>query len=548
MARVYNISNDDLDSILNGDVVDGYPDYFLVNDVKAKKVGPFREEGLFCLPVTIEDALAVQRLSNVDDTYVFDIVTAGEIDKSEFNRSLTGTRTEDSISYDFATMYPSITAATSADFENVVTLVVAETKRDSNEDGRLNVNILEAHTGSVLKDATADDGLDVNGGMEPGQNFYIGDIINKNSKYIRFYKNGKDTTPLTLTKFLTETAPEDIRLLMFSPQKYINTSKIFEYIDKALKIVEYMPDYQIDVIADAGLSTIAMGTPGVFNLQNLDITNTSPWQAVCERYANFCSKVRKDCMAVLDVPRPMVLRGEHPYIKKTAPQNTITNTIIPNTNYLNLSINSYAALYSNWMKMYDEFSGRNVWMPPTCKVIGIYIRSDKTGDAGDPPAGPNVGQLREIFDLSFYPRQEEADLIYRKNLNYATLESGNFVLHGHKTWSNMGVFRNIQPRRIMCRIYRVVSEVIKYFINEPNNSYTRRTIVSIIEEILQFLKNENALYDYKIVCDETNNTPDVIDRNELVIEAALKFTRVSEFILVDFIAVRTSQDFETVII
>jgi hypothetical protein len=428
-------------------------------------------------------------------------------------------------------------------YDNIVTLVVAETKRDPNDRGRLNVNILEAHTGSVLSDA------EVPWGLDKGQDYYIGTVINRDSNYVKFYQSDLNAPALTLEQFTTELIPPSIQLLSFNPNEYnklINTTQIPNYLEQALRKVESMEDHQIDIVADAGLSTIAMATSGTFNTQGLDITDTTRWQAVCERYANFCSKVRKDCMAVLDVPRPLVLGGEWSLIRKTLPQNTVANTIVENMKYLRLN-NSYVALYNNWLRIFDEFSNKNIWVPPTCRVAGVYVRSDKTGDAGDPPAGPNVGQLINVSDLSFHPKHKETDLIYRKKCNYVNLENTGIILQGQKTRGGYGAFSRVQPRRIMCRLFRLINEVLKYYKYEPNNDITRKDITSTVEPIFELLKAENALYDFKFVCDETNNTSDVIDRNELVVQVGLKFTKRIEFILVDFIAVRVNTDFRDVL-
>jgi phage tail sheath protein FI len=108
-------------------------------------------------------------------------------------------------------------------------------------------------------------------------------------------------------------------------------------------------------------------------------------------------------------------------------------------------------------------------------------------------------------------------------------------------------FDRINVRRLFLTLERATQRTLKYFVFEPNTEFTRTRLKSVITPIFEFAKNTEGLFDFEIVCDERINTPDVIDNNELLVSIYLKAVRSSEFILIDFIATRTSQNFQEII-
>ena len=123
-----------------------------------------------------------------------------------------------------------------------------------------------------------------------------------------------------------------------------------------------------------------------------------------------------------------------------------------------------------------------------------------------------------------------------------------FAVFGQKTLQNKPTaFDRINVRRLFLTLERAVRRTIKYFVFEPNTLFTRKRVVTTISPVFDYAKATEGLYDFLIVCDERNNTPDSIDRNELIVDIYLKPVRTAEFILVNFIATRTGQDFSELI-
>ena len=157
--------------------------------------------------------------------------------------------------------------------------------------------------------------------------------------------------------------------------------------------------------------------------------------------------------------------------------------------------------------------------------------------------------INGINDVSFNPKPKEADQLYIKSFNYAKqYPADGFILQGQKTSQvKPSAFDRVNVRRLFLRLERAVYLVSRYFVNEPNNEFTRSRLVASIEPLFQSVKAQGGLYDYRIVCDETNNTSSVIDNNELLISIGLKPVRTAEFILAEFIALDSGTSFDEVL-
>lgn len=552
-TAVTNITDANYDLVVAGNcpaALDSYH-FVIVNENKAKLAGVNNDEGIFVSLIDPFKGLIAQRLISVSDSDPMIVKTGLTGSTSTFVNNLTATFVGNSISEELMNYFPSIEfASNGANLDtyrfNHLAVVVSRTTEDSSNEGHLLVSHLEAFVGSL--DSTAKD-------PSTGESIYLGDLINTQSNYIKFYKTN---TPVTLSgAFLLYKAPETIDLLAFTTADSaaaINGANIISDLDKCYEKVSNINERQIDIVVDAGLSTIAeyadSTTSYTFDPTSgtntiVDENSTTNWRNVCTSIDNFCKNIRKDCMAIVDAPRQLVIEADVKIIRKTAPTQTFSNTIGPKLKYITGLNSSYMALYSDWMRMVDSFTAKNFWMPPSCKAVGIYVRTDRTANIWDAPAGLNRGILYGINDLAFNPKDKEADQLYMKSFNYAKqYPFEGFVLEGQKTTQvKPSAFDRVNVRRLFLRLERYVYQVSRYFVYEPNNLFTRRRLVATINPLFQEIKAAGGMYDYRIVCDETNNTAEVIDHNELRVAILIKPVRTAEFILVDFIATRTDANF-----
>jgi hypothetical protein len=326
-------------------------------------------------------------------------------------------------------------------------------------------------------------------------------------------------------------------------------------INRALTHIETPETVLVDVVVDAGLSTIhAMASSGTFSetttVSNTDLdSGTSEivirWRAVFNAFNSFVQNTRKDCMFIADPLRPVFVKGED--VKTLSLRsNTFSQHIYSPLKKHFESINTnYTAAYGNWLKAYDAFADKAVWVPSSGYVAAVYARTDAATQTWFAPAGFNRGTINNIVDIAFNPNQKQRDFLYTIAINPIALFSGDgFVVFGQKTLQNKpSAFDRVNVRRLFLTLERAVQRTLKYFVFEPNTDFTRTRLRNTISPVFELARNTQGLYDYLIVCDERNNPPDLIDRNELAVDIYVKPTRAAEFILVNFIATRTSQNF-----
>ena len=165
------------------------------------------------------------------------------------------------------------------------------------------------------------------------------------------------------------------------------------------------------------------------------------------------------------------------------------------------------------------------------------------------PAGFTRGVVTGITDLAFYPKQKQRDQLYKIALNPVVFfPNEGFVIYGQKTAQKQpSAFDRINVRRLFLTLENQTNTVARSFVFEPNTLFTRTQIKNILTPIFDNAKNTSGLYDYLLICDERNNTPSVIDDNTLVIDIYIKPVRTAEFILVNFYATRTNQNFSEIV-
>lgn len=526
--------------------------------------------GVFTAVVTPFNAFANQRLVDfVSTSDPFDgwdclsgIGTASGTDlfptslSGSYSTPITNNFTKSSISKSLGAQFPTITYDERGCLDNFymhqIMIAVCKTYEDTRNDNKIGVQILETFVGSLNSSAIDN---------ATGESIFIDNIINNNSEYVELYSNV--TTNLPDNGYMYKVSDNLAHLLSFTSAesaKNIKYSDIISSLDTIFTKTSNIDEYTIDLVVDAGVSTIAEMTtsgqifdPSVYDSSTDNITERADvdlWRAVCNKYNEFCKFTRKDCMAVIDGPRNLVLQGNEKIERSSAPDQLVDTDIIPKLKYVSGLNTSYGAGNIMWDKMVNEFDGQPIWVPPSIKATGVMIYTDRTANYWDAPAGLNRGVLYDVSDIAFNPNGSQMDQIYTKSWNYARLYPlDGAVLEGQKTLQvKPSAFDRINVRRLFLRLERQAYEVLRYFMYEPNNYFTRNRIIDILTPTFEDVKLRGGLYDYRIVCDESNNTAEVIDRNELKIAIMLKATKTGEFILCDFYALRTDASFSEIIL
>jgi len=219
-------------------------------------------------------------------------------------------------------------------------------------------------------------------------------------------------------------------------------------------------------------------------------------------------------------------------------------------NFVNniVTSSSYVVVDSGYKKQFDPYRQVFTWVPLNGDIAGVVARTDTTFDPWFSPAGLNRGQIQNVELLAFNPNQTYRDRIYPEGVNPVIFITGEgTVLYGDKTAQNKpSAFDRINVRRLFIVLQKAITAASKFSLFEFNDSFTRQQFRSLVEPFLRDVKARRGIFDFKVVCDDSNNTPERIDRNEFVADIYIKPSRTINFIKLNFIATRTGVDFSEV--
>ena len=214
----------------------------------------------------------------------------------------------------------------------------------------------------------------------------------------------------------------------------------------------------------------------------------------------------------------------------------------------NLSSSSYAVFDSGWKKQYDKYNDVYRWIPLNGDVAGCCAASDLSNDPWWSPAGTARGQIRSSVGLAFNPTNAQRDVLYRARINpVVTFPGQGTVLWGDKTaLAQNSAFSRINVRRLFNYVEDVIEQSSRAMLFEFNDEFTRGIFVGIVEPFLRDIQGRRGITDFKVVCDSSNNTAQVIDSHEFRADIYIKPARSINFITLQFVATRTGVDFAEV--
>ena len=250
------------------------------------------------------------------------------------------------------------------------------------------------------------------------------------------------------------------------------------------------------------------------------------------------ANARKDCMAVISPHRADVVN--------------ITNTTTQTNNIIEffspLSSSSYAVFDSGYKYTYDRFNDRFRFIPTNGDVAGLMVRTSINAFPWFSPAGQQRGVINNAIKLAYNPSKAQRDLLYPLRINSIVNQPGTGVLlFGDKTaLSFASAFDRINVRRLFLTVEQALERAAEAQLFELNDQITRANFVNIVEPYLRDIQAKRGIYGFLVVCDETNNTPDVIDNNEFRADIFLKPAKSINYVTLTFVATRTGISFEEV--
>ena len=248
---------------------------------------------------------------------------------------------------------------------------------------------------------------------------------------------------------------------------------------------------------------------------------------------------RKDCVVFFSPLKANVVSNSGS--ETSALVTYMTTTVNPNS--------SYAFMDSGWKYQYDKYNNLFRWVPLNGDIAGLCARTDQTNDPWYSPAGYNRGVIKNVIKLAWNPTQANRDSLYSVGINPVISQPGlGTVLFGDKTaLARPSAFDRINVRRLFITLEKSISAAAKFSLFELNNVSTRAQFVNLVEPFLRTVQGRNGITDFKVVCDTTNNTPQVIDANQFVGDIYIKPARSINYIQLNFVAVATGVEFNTVV-
>ena len=249
------------------------------------------------------------------------------------------------------------------------------------------------------------------------------------------------------------------------------------------------------------------------------------------------AEVRKDCVAFVSPDKADVV-------------SNVGDESTDIVNYRNsLRSTSYAVLDSGYKYQYDKYNDVYRWIPLNGDTAGLCVRTDSTRDPWWSPAGFNRGQIKNIVKLAYNPSKAHRDILYKAGVNpVVTFPGQGTILYGDKTLlAKPSAFDRINVRRLFIVLEKAIATAAKFTLFEFNDDFTRSQFRNLVEPFLRDVQGRRGIYDFKVVCDTTNNTGEVIDRNEFVGDIYIKPAKSINFIQLNFVAVRTGVEFSEVV-
>jgi len=362
-----------------------------------------------------------------------------------------------------------------------------------------------------------------------GSNIFLKDVINTRSQYVHMVgfdsddtntgNAGTAITPGTAKDFLgTAVSTSAVTDFNFDSGANAGTLSTSNYL-LAFDFFEDKDVVEVDFLIAPGMGSRADQT-----VVTNDLVATA--------------RSRKDCVVVTSPARTDVVN--------VTSEATATTNITTTTNTFTRS--SFSIVAGNYLKMYDKFNDQFIQIPASSSVAGLMAETDRVAASWFSPAGTRRGKLLGVTAVDYNPNKTRRDTLYKAGVNpIINMPGQGIILFGDKTHENRpSAFDRINVRRLFLTLERAIERAAKNVLFEFNDEFTRAEFVNIVEPVLRDVKGRRGITDFRIVADETVNTPAVVDRNEFIANIFIKPARSINFVTLNFVAVRTGISFEEV--
>ena len=356
-----------------------------------------------------------------------------------------------------------------------------------------------------------------------GASIYYKDVINNQSQYIWFLDHPTDT------QFSANVLAGTFSKVAWGTP--LVNGKLYENLTSNVTVT-LLNGVSGDVVTDGNLIT-------AFSL----FSNSETYDVSLIATGAVSTTVLNNVITIAENRKDCVVFGSPLITDVVNATNQATKVISTRSN---LTSSSYAVMDSGWKYQYDRYNDVYRWVPLNGDVAGLAARTDFVADPWFSPAGFSRGQIRNVVKLAYSPDKTDRDNLYKSGINPVVSFPGQgTVLFGDKTLlSKPSAFDRINVRRLFIILEKSIASAARFQLFEFNDDFTRAQFVNLVEPFLRDVKGRRGVTDFKVVCDETNNTGEVIDRNEFVADIFVKPARSINFIQLNFVATRTGISFE----
>jgi len=356
-----------------------------------------------------------------------------------------------------------------------------------------------------------------------GSTNYIKDVINGRSRYIWMAGFGNQSKFDALAGTDADSGDNFIfsggAVQTFTMQGGVNSGTLTtsEYAT-GFDEFEDVDNIQVDFLIAPGMSSRANQTTVVNDLIAI------------------AGSTRKDCVVVASPARSDIVNGATPVADAVTTANTFTNS-------------SYLFMDNAYFKIYDKYNDQYIHIPAASSTAGVMALSDLSSAPWFSPAGARRGNYLGVTALTYSPTKANRDTLYKAGINpIANIPGEGLMLYGDKTHLRRpSAFDRINVRRLFLVLERSIAIAARSVMFEFNDEFTRAEFVNIVEPLLREVKGRRGITDFRVVCDASNNTAAVIDRNEFVADIYIKPARSINYVTLNFVAVRTGVDFNEVV-
>ena len=373
-----------------------------------------------------------------------------------------------------------------------------------------------------------------------GQNIYAPDYINERSSYIHMidfdsdYKNPIYDSDVAVVSGYTQVAAgstAESNYHFYNGKEAASTYTLSGGVNSgSLTTTEFATGH--DLLEDKDIVEIDfLIAPGM--------TARADQTTVVNDLIATAGSLRKDCVVVASPARNDI-------VNVTSAATAVTNAVTTGNTFTS---SSYLVMDGNYLKVYDKYNDQYIHIPAASSTAGIMAATDLNRAPWFSPAGSRRGQYLGITSLAYTPTKTQRDTLYKASINpVANIPGSGVILFGDKTHlGRVSAFDRINVRRLFLVLERAISRAAESVMFEFNDEFTRAEFVNIVEPVLREVKGRRGITDFRVVCDETNNTAAVVDRNEFIANIFIKPARSINYVTLNFVAVRTGVDFEEVV-